>query len=229
MAMATTARTLQIRTSSYEVYLRRIQVYELCVLNGHTYQIYQSIRSITSNLFYDEDTDSILFVAQKVVSLSKQLQANKCLTVESATNLLEGIGNQMAALRKQLFGFVGFDVADIVAIVLPMNPKPCYICAGTKYLCPMTEDGNSLEIQTLDHIPQFRADADWLRIQTLPYAMSWEQTMEALGLLMVAGMYGPQTQTLLEWVRHPQNPLRHTKLHGCLMRCAMRRVHLLYL
>jgi hypothetical protein len=226
-------RELQMRTAAFELYKIRPSVYELCVLHGHAYQIYQSIVSILpqNGLVYDECVDSIFFAARSVKSLAKVLHVHKCITEVMGIEIARGIGMQMSALQKHLFGFGGFDVADILFVQVE-EEKWVGICVGSRYLFPLSSDQRSLEVPGLQFVPAF-CGAEWSRATSATplTELRCEQTSEALGALIVFALYGYHQpgMPLLGWATNAENLTRNTKMHGFIARCAQRSPHVLYI
>jgi hypothetical protein len=191
--------------------------YILNVAGEHKNYIYNTVEKIIKSSHIDEETNSLFFIAENIVSLKKYLseQPDKKLSYRTCIKLISDLTKQLLYLEKQGYSFYGFDIDDIIII------DGIFIFVTSRYLLPIYD--NNIYFYSLINIPYF-SSPELLKLTTLPSSINYKSCYYSLGTLVVFCLLNnyllvgndiktsEEIETIIE-------PLNNTKLYWFIKRC----------
>jgi hypothetical protein len=165
-------------SSNYEIEQINDFIYSIKVY-GENYlieKLYESLKLTIKNSFCDDG--ALFFSAENVKDLKSYLQEhnfkmhqNKCL------NMIDNLTKQIIYLRKNNYGFYGFDLEDILVI----DDNKFIICS-CQYLLPLIED--DLIFYSPIKKPYF-SNPEINTINELPSKINYKCSYYSLGILII--------------------------------------------
>lgn len=191
-------------------------------VNGdYKYDIYFSVSKtkILDNCFYDDETNTLIFSAEKVERLSDYLDTCEKGKMDylSAIKFLHNISKQICYLYENNFSFYGFDLDDILVI-----NKSTFFVASSSYLLPIV-DGTNIVFYNPIKFPYF-ANPELFSINSLPCEISYKCCYYSLGILVVYCLLktyllvGNEIKNDTE-IDKDLSPIKYTKMYWFLKRC----------
>jgi len=207
-------------------------IYELKHINEFTYslKIYgeynliliQTIKKMLKSSYYDEDTTSIIFLAENVIDFKENLlnyPENK-LPYKHCLKMIDDLTKQIIYLKTINYGFYGFDIEDILKI------DNTYIFCNTQYLMSLTND--AFVFMSPIKRPYF-SNPDIIELTTLPSEISHNCSYYSFGSLIVLCLLGKYLLVgneikSQEYIDNILYPLNNTKIYWFLKRCLEEKI-----
>ena len=149
--------------------------YSLKIHGQYILPIYKTIKKMLKTAYYDSDTESIFFSAEKVITF-KQYISNRKLEIKQCIKMIDELTKQMAYLKSMDYGFYGFGVNDILVV------DNLFLFCSTQYLIPLQND-NFIFIEPISN-PYF-SSPEIIGITTLPSEINYKCCYYSLGVLVV--------------------------------------------
>ena len=149
--------------------------YSLKIHGQHILPIYKTIKKMLKTAYYDSETESIFFSAEKVITF-KQYIVNCKLEIKQCIKMIDELTKQMAYLKSMDYGFYGFGVNDILVV------DNLFLFCSTQYLIPLQKD-NFIFIEPISN-PYF-SSPEIIGITTLPSEINYKCCYYSLGVLVV--------------------------------------------
>jgi len=149
--------------------------YSLKIHGQHILPIYKTIKKMLKTAYYDSETESIFFSAEKVITF-KQYIVNCKLEIKQCIKMIDELTKQMAYLKSMDYGFYGFGVNDILVV------DNLFLFCSTQYLIPLQND-NFIFIEPISN-PYF-SSPEIIGITTLPSEINYKCCYYSLGVLVV--------------------------------------------
>jgi hypothetical protein len=189
------------------------------ILNGeNTFPIYQSIQKLLKTSYYDEDTNSIFFSAEQVISLKEkliQIPTEQKMSHKICIKMIDDLTIQLNYLNKIGYGFYGFDLEDILTI------DNTFIFCSSHYLLPLEKE--NIFFYAPIKKPYFLSP-EIIELTSLPSNVYYKCVYYSLGLLVVFCLLNEELLVVNE--NKPINeiekaiaPLSNTKIYWFLKRC----------
>lgn len=154
-----------LTTKGYKVKHTSVFSYTLKVNGDYKYDIYFSVSKtkILDNSFYDDETNTLIFSAEKIETLSDYLDTceNGKMDYLSIMKFIHNISKQMCYLYENNFAFYGFDLDDILVV-----NRSIFFIASSNYLLPIA-DQTSIVFYNPIKMPYF-ANPELFSINSLP-------------------------------------------------------------
>ena len=196
------------------------------------YEIYKSINNINilSNAFYDDETETIMFTAETVVTLTSFLKKG-CLKMSQAIKMIYNLSKQIAHLETNGYAFYGYDLDDIIVI-----NDTIFIIVTTTNLLVVRED-NITFTRPINQL--YFSNPEVNKLTNLPSNINYRSSYYSLGaltLFCLLNVYiyseieeveveidiGPETNSDIEIeveIDKILQPLLNTKIYWFLKRC----------
>jgi len=192
------------------------------IINGdYKSEIYLSVRNtkILEHSFYDDETNTLIFTAEKVELLSNYLDLKHDRKMDYITTikLIQYLTKQINYLNSHNFGFYGFDLDDILVI-----NNNIFFVATSKYILPML-DTNSLIFYYPIKFPYF-SNPELFNLTSLPGEINYKCSYYSLGALIVYCLLnnyllvGNEIKSIEE-IEYSLTPIKNTKMYWFLKRC----------
>lgn len=149
--------------------------YSLKIHGQHILPIYKTIKKMLKTAYYDSETESIFFSAEKVITF-KQYIVKRKLEIKQCIKMIDELTKQMAYLKSMDYGFYGFGVNDILVV------DNLFLFCSTQYLIPLQND-NFIFIEPISN-PYF-SSPEIIGITTLPSEINYKCCYYSLGVLVV--------------------------------------------
>ena len=149
--------------------------YSLKIHGQYILPIYKTIKKMLKTAYYDSETESIFFSAEKVITF-KQYISNRKLEIKQCIKMIDELTKQMAYLKSMDYGFYGFGVNDILVV------DNLFLFCSTQYLIPHQND-NFIFIEPISN-PYF-SSPEIIGITTLPSEINYKCCYYSLGVLVV--------------------------------------------
>ena len=204
--------------------------YELTTINDFTYnlkingdfedQLYYTINKMLKSSYYDDETNSIFFSAENVISLKQYILDTIYKKVSYATciKLIDDLSKQLFCLNDLGYGFYGFDINDILVI------DNTFIFCSTQYLLELDESDNTNIIFTSLIKKPYFSNPELFKLTSLPSKINHKCCYYSLGLLVVFLLMnkyllvGNEFKTSKE-IDNILQPINNTKIYWFLKRC----------
>ena len=204
--------------------------YELTTINDFTYnlkingdfedQLYYTINKMLKSSYYDDETNSIFFSAENVISLKQYIldKNDKKLSYATCIKLIDDLSKQLFCLNDLGYGFYGFDINDILVI------DNTFIFCSTQYLLELDESDNTNIIFTSLIKKPYFSNTELFKLTSLPSKINHKCCYYSLGLLVVfllVNKYllvGNEFKTSKE-IDNILQPINNTKIYWFLKRC----------
>jgi hypothetical protein len=180
--------------------------------------LYQSILKLCSVTIYDEETEALFITAETVETLKAYLFKNLQLKMSQSKciKMIDELTKQMIYLKKQGYGFYGFDLNDIVLI-----DEDKFIICNSSFLLPIQD--NQIWFYSPIKKPFFM-DLEINKLTTLPSKIDYRCVYYSLGVLLVFCLLNNyllvgNEQKSVEEVESILYPLKNTKIYWFLKRC----------
>ena len=149
--------------------------YSLKIHGQHILPIFKTIKKMLKTAYYDSETESIFFSAEKVITF-KQYIVNRKLEIKQCITMIDELTKQMDYLKSMDYGFYGFDINDILVV------DNLFLFCSTQYLIPLQND-NFIFIEPISN-PYF-SSPEIIEITTLPSEINYKCCYYSLGVLVV--------------------------------------------
>lgn len=190
--------------------------------NGdYKYDIYFSVSKtkILDNSFYDDETNTLIFSAEKVERLSDYLDTceNGKMDYLSVIKFIYTISKQICYLYENNFAFYGFDLDDVLVV-----NRSIFFVASSNYLLPIV-DKTSMIFYNPIKMPYF-SNPELFSINYLPCEINYKCSYYSLGLLVVYCLMnnyllvGNEIKTDKE-IDRSLSTIKTTKMYWFLKRC----------
>ena len=204
--------------------------YELTTINDFTYnlkingdfedQLYYTINKMLKSSYYDDETNSIFFSAENVISLKQYIldKNDKKLSYATCIKLIDDLSKQLFCLNDLGYGFYGFDINDILVI------DNTFIFCSTQYLLELDESDNTNIIFTSLIKKPYFSNPELFKLTSLPAKINHKCSYYSLGLLVVLLimnkylLVGNEFKTSKE-IDNILQPINNTKIYWFLKRC----------
>ena len=204
--------------------------YELTTINDFTYnlkingdfedQLYYTINKMLKSSYYDDETNSIFFSAENVISLKQYIldKNDKKLSYATCIKLIDDLSKQLFCLNDLGYGFYGFDINDILVI------DNTFIFCSTQYLLELDESDNTNIIFTSLIKKPYFSNPELFKLTSLPSKINHKCCYYSLGLLVVFLLMnkyllvGNEFKTSKE-IDNILQPINNTKIYWFLKRC----------
>jgi hypothetical protein len=180
--------------------------------NHLKYEVYKSIddTNILSNTFYNDESETIIFTAETVVTLTSFIKKG-CLTMSQAIKMINDLSKQIAHLETNRFAFYGYDLDDIIVI-----NDTIFIIVNTSKLLDVVED--NIIFNSPIKLPYF-SNPEVDKLTNLPSTINYRSSYYSLGALTLFCLLNLYIYSELE--THIDNilqPLYYTKMYWFLKR-----------
>ena len=192
--------------------------YKLKINNSNNKIIYKVLKIILKNIFFDEETNSVLFNAESLVFLKDYLKEyNYKMPYDKCVSMIHFLSKQMAILKELGYSVYGFDIEDI--IVLDGNK---FIFIGSKYFVDIVECDMCIFYGPFD-MPYFY-NPEVFEINKLPSKIHINSSYYSLGVLITFCLLNKYLLEANEIksekvIKKILEPIYNTKLYGFLIRC----------
>ena len=186
-------------------------------------EIYKSIddTNILSTAFYNDETETIIFTAETVVTLTSFVKKG-CLTMLEAIKMINDLSKQIAHLEINGFAFYGYDLDDIIVI-----NDTIFIIVNTSNLLDVVED--NIIFNSPIKLPYF-SNPEVNKLTILPSTINYRSSYYSLGALTLFCLlnvyiyseldsYSQIDSQLETSIDHILQPLYYTKMYWFLKRC----------
>jgi hypothetical protein len=188
--------------------------YSLTIDGDYALPIYQTIKKILKNAYYDSDASSIFFSAESVFPFKQYLLEHNKKYIHSI-KIIDELTKQIFYLKKMGYGFYGFDINDILVI------DDIFIFCSAEHLLPIVDD--NIIFYSPIKTPYF-SSPEILELTTLPSEINYKCSYYSLGALVVFCLLnkyllvGNEIKSLEE-VEVILSPLYNTKIYWFIKRC----------
>ncbi len=191
--------------------------YSLKINGDNINEMYHTIQHMLTSCHFDNETNSIFFSAENVISFKKYIldKKEKKLSHYECIKLIDDLSKQIIYLHKLGFGFYGFDIGDILTI------DNTFIFCSTQCLLPL--DNNAIIFTSPIKLPYF-SNPELFELTSLPYEINYKCCYYSLGSLIVFSLLniyllvGNELKSSEE-IDKIIGPLYNTKLYWFLKRC----------
>jgi hypothetical protein len=207
-----------LKTLGYTIKKNSEFTYTWTVNGDYKYEVYFSASKLLQHSYYDEDTNTLIFTAEKIETLSDYLDSknNRKMDHLSVIKLIHNLTRQINYLYSNNFGFYGFDLDDIIVV----NEQDFFI-GSSNYLLPIVD--NSIIFYNPIKFPYF-SNPELLNLTSLPGEINYKCSYYSLGVLVV---YCLLNNYLLvgneiksdEETEIALSPIKNTKIYWFLKRC----------
>lgn len=188
--------------------------YSLQLNSEYNLVMYEMLLKIFKLSFFDDNTDCLIFTAEKQITLSKFLKEEDehIISYEKCIRMIDEIYKQLNYLYKNGFGLYGFDIDDIIVV----NDNS-FVIINDNYLAPL--ENNYLLINYLPQIPYFN-NPEINKITNLPARISYKSIYYSLGELITYSLLNNNEIIDLDKdIEEIILPLKNTKIYWFLKRC----------
>ena len=192
--------------------------YKLKINNSNYKIIYKLLKIILKNVFFDEDTNSILFNAESLVELKDYLnEYDYRMPYDKCMNMINFLSKQINILKELGYSIYGFDIEDIIIL-----DGSKFIFIGSKYLVDIVEDDMCIFYSPFE-IPYFYSP-EVFEINKLPSKIHFNSSYYSLGVLItfcILNKYLLEANEVKSEseIKKILAPLNNTKLYWFLQRC----------
>jgi hypothetical protein len=207
----------------YDIHKLNEYKYSLKIKCENTDQLYNTIQLFIRSSFYDEDNDTILFSAETVFTLKEYL-SNICnfkMPYNTCIKMIDDLTKQIIYLKKQNFGFYGFNLNDILVI------DDTFVFCCTDCLLPLVND-HCIFYSPIEK-PYF-SNPEILELTRLPSKIYYKCAYYSLGSLVTFCLLnkyllvGNEIKSVEE-IDSILLPLNNTKLYWFIIRCLDTNIH----
>jgi hypothetical protein len=185
-------------------------MYSIKINGNYTKMLNQMFQIVIPQSFHDNTTNTIFFNAENVQSLSTYLQMyNHKMPYNKCIELIDYLSKQMHYLKKNGYGYYGFDIDDIIVI------DNSYIIVCTTHLFQLIN--NSFIFYCPFKMPRF-SSPELRDIQVLPTEISYNACYYSLGVLILFCLLNNKFSSNVEF-ENILSPLYNTKIYWFLKRC----------
>jgi hypothetical protein len=205
--------------------IHKINNYSYCLkIKGENNEIlYETIQLFIHSSFYDDDTDTILFSAETVIPLKDYL-SNICnfkMPYNTCIKMIDDLTKQIIYLKKQNFGFYGFNLNDILVI------DDTFIFCCSDFLLPLVKE-HCIFYSPIDN-PYF-SNPEILDLKQLPSKIYHKCSYYSFGSLITFCLLnkyllvGNEIKSV-EDIDSILLPLNNTKIYWFIKRCLDQDIH----
>jgi serine/threonine protein kinase len=184
-------------------------------------EIYKSIddTDILSNVFYNDESETIIFTAETVVTLTSFVK-KRSLTMLQAIKMINDLSKQIAHLEINGFAFYGYDLDDIIVI-----NDTIFIIVNTSKLLDVVED--NIIFNSPIKLPYF-SNPEVNKLTNLPSTINYRSSYYSLGALTLFCLLNVYIYSELDSYLDSEletqidlilQPLYYTKMYWFLKRC----------
>lgn len=209
-----------LTTKGYKIKQTSEFSYTWKVNGDYKYDIYFSVSKtkILDNCYYDDETNTIIFSAEKVERLSDYLDTCESAKMDylSGMKLIQNISRQICYLYENHFSFYGFDLDDVLVV-----NKTIFFVASSNYLLPLVDQSNIVFYNPIK-MPYF-ANPELFNVKFLPCEINYKSCYYSLGILLIYCLLnnyllvGNEIKTDKE-VEKALSPMKYTKMYWFLKR-----------
>jgi hypothetical protein len=200
------------------------EINELIKINEFTYNLkikgennkllYKLIKNRISSSHFDDESQSIFFSAEKVVTLKNYL-LEKPISHGKCVKLIDELTNQINELKEIGYGFYGFDMEDILTI------DDNFIFVSTKYLQVLEEESFIFYFPIKQ---SYFTNPEIVKLTILPSKINYKCIFYSLGLLVIFCLLNINllVNNEIKSEKEIENfiyPLKNTKIYWFLKRC----------
>jgi len=204
-----------------------VNSYKLISINEFTYnlkmngllsnQIYYTIEKMISMSYYDAETNSIFFSAENVIPLKKYILDKNSISHATCIKLIDDLSKQIFYLKKQNYGFYGFDIHDILCV------DDTFIFCSSQYLLELDINNETIIFTELIKKPYF-SNPELFKLTSLPSKINYKCCYYSLGSLVVFLLLNnyllvANELKMAEEIDKILEPLYNTKIYWFLKRC----------
>ena len=207
----------------YDIHKLNEYTYSVKINGENNHPLYQTIPLFISNSFYDEDSDSIIFSAETVITLKEYL-SDKCnykMSYNTCIKMIDDLTKQIIYLFKNGYGFYGFNLNDILVI------DDIFVFCCSDFLLPLIKD-NCVFYSPIE-IPYF-SNPEILGLTKLPSKIHFKCSYYSLGSLITFCLLNKYLLVgneikCVEDIDSILVPLNNTKLYWFINRCLHTNIH----
>ena len=196
--------------------------YSLKIHGQNIWQIYKIIIKMLKSAYYDSETESIFFSAEKVMTFKQFLLQNKehKLELSQCIKMIDDLTKQMIYLKSINYGFYGFGPNDILVV------DNLFLFCSTEYLFPITDD-NFIFIEPITN-PYF-SSPEIIKLTILPSEINYKCCYYSLGILVVFCLLnkyllvGNELKSVDE-IEIIIKPFLNTKIYWFIKRCLEEKI-----
>jgi hypothetical protein len=204
----------------YEIKQINEFMYSIKIHGEYVLPIYKTIKKMIKSSFYDNESDSIYFSAEKVTTLKKHILENGIMNLKKCIKMIDDLTKQMDYLKSINYGLYGFDITDILLV------DDLFLLCNTQYLLAIVED-NFTFIEPIN-TPYF-SNPEIMRLTNLPSTINTKCIDYSLGVLVVFCLLNkyllvgnelkPQ-----EEIEDTLRPIENTKIYWFIKRCLEEKI-----
>lgn len=204
----------------YEIKQINEFMYSIKLHGEYVFPIYKTIKKMIKSAFYDNDTDSMYFLAENVTTLKKYILENGIMNLKKCINMIDDLTKQMSYLKNMNYGFYGFDITDILLV------DDLFLLCNTQYLLPIIED-NFTFIEPIN-TPYF-SSPEIITLTNLPSTINAKCINYSLGVLVVFCLLnkyllvGNELKSKQE-IENTLSPIANTKIYWFIKRCLEEKI-----
>jgi hypothetical protein len=209
--------------TKYDIHKLNNNTYILKIKGENNDLLYKTIKLFIRNSFYDDENDTIIFSAEKVTTLKNYLSdiCNFKMPYNTCIKMIDDLTKQLIYLKKQNFGFYGFNINDILVI------DDTFVFCSSYFLLPLVKD--YFIFYSPIETPYF-SNPEILGLKNLPSKIYYKCAYYSLGSLITFCLLnkyllvGNEIKSV-EDVSSILHPLNNTKLYWFIIRCLDTDMH----
>jgi hypothetical protein len=197
--------------SSYDIKPINEFAYSLKIHGHHIIPLYKTIIKVLQNAHYDNETESIFFLAENIMTFNPHQKKS----IQDCVALIDDLTQQINYLKTMNYGIYGFDDNSIMII------DGIFILCNSQYVFPIEEEHFAF-IEPI-YKPTF-SSPEIIRINSLPSTINYKCCYYSLGALVVYCLLGKnllvsnkiKSKNEIELIL---NPIFNTKIYWFIERC----------
>lgn len=206
-----------IKSSMFDLEVINTFTFMLKMHGASSIYLYSSIKKMIKTAHFDDETDSLFFSAEKVLSLKQYIleEKNTKISHNVCIKLIDDLTKQLLYLKTLGYSFYGFDIDDVLTI------DGTFIFCSTSYLMPLKND-NIIFMSPIKN-PYF-SNPEVFKLTSLPTEISYKCCYYSLGSLIVFALLNAYLLVANDLKTSEQidkilKPLHNTKIYWFLKRC----------
>jgi hypothetical protein len=191
--------------------------YSLKINGDYNSLLYKTIKKMLKSCYYDSETQSLIFSAERVLTFKQKLLENSDhkMELKQCIKMIDDLTRQMTYLKSLNYGFYGFGANDILVI------DNIFLLCNTEYLFPL-EDDNFIFIEPIK-TPYF-SSPEIFELTILPSEINYKCCYYSLGVLIVFCLLNNYLLVGNEFKSEKEmekilKPFLNTKIYWFIKRC----------
>lgn len=190
--------------------------YSLYIKGDYKEELFLSLPQLP-NMFYDDQQNKIIFVAETVRQLLPQ--DKNTITYLRAIKMIKCLSNQINNLKDNKLIFYGFDLDDILVI-----NNETFIIVNTNHLLELDNERNNQIIFNCPFTLPYFSSPEIIAVKSLPTEIDYRASYYSLGALIIFCLtnkylfIGNEVMREID-IEKVLEPIFYTKVYWFLKRC----------